>query len=103
MIDDYHNDSLITLEKIIDFHVRFERIHPFADGNGRTGRLLMFKECLKHNIVPFVLKDVHRDFYYRGLDTWDDNKGFLLDTIGMEQDMYKEFLERFKFKGNIMD
>ncbi|MCH1976552.1 Fic family protein [Enterococcus hirae] len=103
LIDDYYNDSPITLEKIIDFHVRFERIHPFADGNGRTGRLLMFKECLKHNIVPFVLKDVHRDFYYRGLDAWDDNKGFLLDTIGMEQDMYKEFLERFKFKGNIRD
>ncbi|EME8127663.1 Fic family protein [Enterococcus faecium] len=103
LIDEYQNNLPITLEKIVDFHVKFERIHPFADGNGRTGRLLMFKECLKHNITPFVLKDVHRDFYYRGLSSWDDNKGFLLDTIGMEQDMYQEFLNRFKFKGDIND
>lgn len=103
LIDEYQANLPITLEKIVDFHVKFERIHPFADGNGRTGRLLMFKECLKHNIVPFVLKDVHRDFYYRGLSSWDDNKGFLLDTIGMEQDMYQEFLNRFNFKGNIKD
>lgn len=103
LIDEYQANLPITLEKIVDFHVKFERIHPFADGNGRTGRLLMFKECLKHHIVPFVLKDVHRDFYYRGLSSWDENKGFLLDTLGMEQDMYQEFLNRLNFKGNIKD
>ena len=63
----------------------------------------MFKECLNHNIVPFVLKDVHRDFYYRGLNAWNEEKGYLLDTIGMEQDMYKVFLEKFNFRGNIND
>jgi len=103
LIKEYHENTPKTLEKIIDFHVKFERIHPFADGNGRTGRLIMFKECLNYNIIPFVLKDVHRDFYYRGLNLWDHEKGYLLDTIGMEQDMYKEFLKKFKFRGNIND
>lgn len=103
LIKEYQENTPITLEKIVDFHVKFERIHPFADGNGRTGRLIMFKECLNHNIVPFVLKDVHRDFYYRGLNTWSDEKGYLLDTVGMEQDMYKGFLEKFNFRGNIND
>lgn len=103
LIKEYQANTPITLEKIVDFHVKFERIHPFADGNGRTGRLIMFKECLNHNIVPFVLKDVHRDFYYRGLNSWDDEKGYLLDTVGMEQDMYSEFLSKMNFRGNIND
>jgi Fic family protein len=101
LLKEYRGNRPITLEKIVDFHVKFERIHPFADGNGRTGRLLMFKECLHHNIVPFVLKDVHREFYYRGLNSWDSEKGYLLDTIGMEQDMYKDFLKKLNFKGPV--
>lgn len=101
LLDTYLSEKNVDLERIVDFHVQFERIHPFADGNGRTGRLIMFKECLKHNITPFALKDVHRDFYYRGLKEWDHEKGYLLDTVGLEQDMYQSFLEKMGFKGPI--
>lgn len=101
LITNYENQKNKSLAEIADFHVKYERIHPFADGNGRTGRLLMFKECLKHNVMPFVIKDIHREFYYRGLSNWGTENGYLLDTLGMSQDMYEQFLKRMKFTGAI--
>jgi Fic family protein len=101
LIERYERIVTITLSEIADFHVNYERIHPFADGNGRTGRLIMFKECLKHNIMPFVIKDIHREFYYRGLSNWGKEKGYLLDTIGLSQDIYEQFLQKMKFSGAI--
>lgn len=85
-----------TLEEILDFHVKFERIHPFQDGNGRVGRLIMFKECLKHNIVPFIIEDNLKLFYYRGLKEWDNEKGYLTDTCLTAQDKYKTYLNYFR-------
>ena len=85
-----------TLEDIIDFHARFERIHPFQDGNGRVGRLIMFKECLKNNIVPFIIEDELKMFYYRGLKAWDTEKGYLTDTCLSAQDKFKKVLEYFR-------
>ena len=79
-----------------DFHVKFERIHPFQDGNGRVGRLLMFKECLKHNIVPFIIEDDLKMFYYRGLKEWNREKGYLMDTCLTAQDRYKAYLDYFR-------
>lgn len=86
----YKNIKNITLEDIIEFHVRFERIHPFGDGNGRVGRMIMFKECLKNNIVPFIILDKDKSFYMRGLKEYNNDKMYLIDTIKNEQDIYKE-------------
>ena len=86
----YKNIKNITLEDIIEFHVRFERIHPFGDGNGRVGRMIMFKECLKNNIVPFIILDKDKSFYMRGLREYNNDKMYLIDTIKNEQDIYKE-------------
>lgn len=85
-----------TFEDILDFHVKFERIHPFQDGNGRVGRLIMFKECLKYNIVPFIIEDNLKMFYYRGLKEWDNEKGYLTDTCLTAQDRYKVYLDYFR-------
>ena len=85
-----------ALEDILDFHVKFERIHPFQDGNGRVGRLIMFKECLKYNIVPFIIEDNLKLFYYRGLKEWDNEKGYLTDTCLTAQDRYKAYLDYFR-------
>lgn len=87
-----------TLEDILDFHVRFERIHPFQDGNGRVGRLIMFKECLKYGIVPFIIEDNLKMFYYRGLKEWRREKGYLTDTCLTAQDRYKAYLDYFRIK-----
>lgn len=87
-----------TLENILDFHVRFERIHPFQDGNGRVGRLIMFKECLKYGIVPFIIEDNLKMFYYRGLKEWRREKGYLTDTCLTAQDRYKAYLDYFRIK-----
>lgn len=87
-----------TLEDILDFHVRFERIHPFQDGNGRVGRLIMFKECLKYSIVPFIIEDNLKMFYYRGLKEWGREKGYLIDTCLTAQDRYKAYLDYFRIK-----
>ena len=87
-----------TLEDILDFHVRFEMIHPFPDGNGRVGRLIMFKECLKYGIVPFIIEDNLKMFYYRGLKEWDREKGYLTDTCLTAQDRYKAYLDYFRIK-----
>ena len=85
-----------TLDDILDFHVRFERIHPFQDGNGRVGRLIMFKECLKYNIVPFIIEENLKLFYYRGLKEWYNEKGYLTDTCLTAQDKYKAYLDYFR-------
>ena len=82
----------------MDFHVRFERIHPFQDGNGRVGRLIMFKECLKYGIVPFIIEDNLKMFYYRGLKEWGREKGYLTDTCLITQDRYKAYLDYFRIK-----
>lgn len=89
---DYNSKKEINLDDILDFHVQFESIHPFQDGNGRVGRLIMFKECLKHNIVPFIITDGLKLFYYRGLREWKNERGFLRDTCLTAQDFMKETL-----------
>ncbi len=86
LLEEYNNKEEKTLEDILDFHVKFERIHPFQDGNGRVGRLIMFKECLKYNIVPFIIDDDLKMFYYRGLKEWNREKGYLTDTCLTAQD-----------------
>lgn len=87
-----------SFEDIIDFHQRFEAIHPFQDGNGRVGRLVMFKECLANGFVPFIITDELKMFYYRGLQQWDSVRGYLLDTCLTAQDNYKALLDYFKIK-----
>ena len=96
LLKEYNVIKEKTLEDILDFHVKFERIHPFQDGNGRVGRLIMFKECLKHNIVPFIIEDNQKLFYYRGLKEWDNEKGYLTDTCLTAQDKYKADLNYFR-------
>ena len=90
LLDWYNSLSNVSLEDIIEFHVRFERIHPFGDGNGRVGRMIMFKECLKNNIMPFIILDKDKPFYMRGLQEYKNDKIFLIDTIKNEQDIYEK-------------
>ena len=89
----YRKIKKITLEDIIEFHVRFERIHPFGDGNGRVGRIIMFKECLKNNIIPFIILDKDKPYYIRGLKEYKNDKMYLIDTIKNEQDIYEKVCE----------
>ncbi|MCM1047537.1 MAG: Fic family protein [Clostridiales bacterium] len=96
LLKSYNSRNLHTLEDILEFHYEFERIHPFQDGNGRIGRLIMFKECLKNNIIPFILSEDLKLFYYRGLKEWRSEKGYLTDTILTAQDRFKEYLNYFK-------
>lgn len=98
ILKEYKTKENKSLEDILDFHVKFERIHPFQDGNGRVGRLIMFKECLKYNIVPFIIEDNLKMFYYRGLKEWNEEQGFLKDTCLTAQDRYKQNLDYFKIK-----
>ena len=97
-LDEYNHKRKKSFEDILDFHVRFEQIHPFQDGNGRVGRLLMFKECLASDIVPFIITDDLKMFYYRGLREWGHINGYLKDTCLTAQDMYKELLKYFRIK-----
>ena len=94
----FKNISGLVVGQMTPFHVKFERIHPFQDGNGRVGRLIMFKECLKYNIVPFIIEDNLKLYYYRGLKEWNNEKGFLTDTCLTAQDKYKAYLEYFRIK-----
>lgn len=98
LLTDYYHNRQQTFEKILNFHVRFEQIHPFQDGNGRVGRLLMFKECLANNIVPFIITDELKMYYYRGLREWGHINGYLTDTCLTAQDQYKDLLEYFKIE-----
>ena len=90
LLNEYNKKTNITLEDIIDFHYRFECIHPFGDGNGRVGRIIMFKECLKNNIMPFIVLDDDKSYYMRGLKEYKNDKIFLIDTIKHEQDLYEK-------------
>ena len=98
LLKEYNSKSKITFDDILDFHVRFESIHPFQDGNGRIGRLIMFKECLKHNIVPFIITEELKMYYYRGIKNWDDERGYLRDTCLTGQDAMKATLDYFGIK-----
>ena len=96
LLNEYNVKEEKSLEDILDFHVKFEKIHPFQDGNGRVGRLIMFKECLKYNIVPFIIEDDLKMFYYRGLAEWNTERGYLRDTCLTAQDRYKAYLDYFR-------
>ena len=96
LLTDYNTKKRPTLEDLLDFHVQFERIHPFHDCNGRVGRLILFKECLKHQIVPFIITDTLKYFYYRGLQNWPHTKEYLLDTCLTAQDHFKILLNYFR-------
>lgn len=94
----YNNIQKKTFEQILEFHKDFESIHPFQDGNGRVGRLIMFKECLANNIVPFIIDENHKLFYYRGIKEWNNEKGYLTDTCLSCQDNYKVWLDYFNIE-----
>ena len=95
LMDWYNSLKQVTVEEIIEFHYRFEIIHPFQDGNGRIGRIIMFKECLKNNIIPFIIKDADKLFYYRGLKEYKSEKGYLTDTCLNAQDQYSSMIEYY--------
>ncbi len=98
LLDFYNKDKIKTINDIIEFHYNFEKTHPFQDGNGRVGRLVMLKECLKHNIVPFIIDEELKIFYYRGLSQWTNERGFLIDTCLTAQDKFKKYLDYFQIK-----
>ena len=94
----YNSIKKKSFEDIVDFHQRFEMIHPFQDGNGRVGRLIMFKECLANGFVPFIISEELKFFYYRGLQEWNRVRGYLLDTCLTAQDSYKALLDYFRIE-----
>lgn len=91
----YNQNKRKTLQEIIAFHYSFEIIHPFQDGNGRIGRLIMFKECLRNGITPFIIDDTLKEFYYRGLKEWEKEPGYLMDTCLAAQDKFKGYMNYF--------
>lgn len=93
LIKNYNSKNNITIEDIIEFHANFEKIHPFQDGNGRVGRLIALKECLRFNIIPFIIEDSKKAYYYRGLSKWNEEKGWLIDTCLDGQDTFKQLLK----------
>ena len=100
LIEWYNSLENKTLEEILEFHYKFEAIHPFQDGNGRVGRLIMVKECLKYNIVPFIIDESFKLFYYRGLKEWKNERGYLIDTCLSAQDKFKKYLDYFRIDYN---
>lgn len=98
LLAEYNAKKTVELDDILDFHVKFEKIHPFQDGNGRVGRLIMFKECLKHNIVPFIITEETKFYYYRGIKNWETERCFLRDTSLSCQDEMKKVLDYFKIE-----
>ena len=96
LLQEYTGKRRVSLEEILDFHYRLEMIHPFQDGNGRIGRLIIFKECLAHHIVPFIITEELKMYYYRGLDRWEEVRGYLLDTCLTAQDRYRAILDYFR-------
>ena len=95
LLEKFQNKGVLSFEDIVEFHVCFERIHPFGDGNGRTGRMIMFKQCLQNSHIPFVLLDRDRAFYLRGLKEWDFERNYLMDTLLTQQDIYASVCEQF--------
>lgn len=98
LLEKYNAKAKTTFDDLLDFHYRFEKIHPFQDGNGRVGRLILFKECLKNNIIPFIITDELKYYYYRGLDKWPKDKNFLRDTCLTAEDEFKKYLKYFKIE-----
>ena len=98
LLEWYKGKEVLGMDDLLEFHYRFERIHPFQDGNGRVGRLLLFKECLRNNIVPFIIEEDLKLFYYRGLNEWENEKGFLCDTCLSAQDKFKTYLDYFRIE-----
>ena len=95
LLSAYNVKGPVTINDIIAFHSDFEHIHPFQDGNGRVGRLIALKECLRHNIVPFIIEDSKKSYYYRGLSEWEHEKGYLTDTCLDGQDTFARLLDAF--------
>ena len=95
LLSRYNLSKQKTLKEIIQFHYEFEKIHPFQDGNGRVGRLIMFKECLRNGITPFIIEDDIKEFYYRGLKEWKNEQGYLMDTCLTAQDRFKAYMDYF--------
>ncbi|MDR0989263.1 MAG: Fic family protein [Prevotellaceae bacterium] len=98
LLSEYNSKKQKTFEDILDLHQRFEAIHPFQDGNGRVGRLMMFKECLANGVVPFIITDELKLFYYRGLQQWPNIRGYLTDTCLTAQDRYKALMDYFQIR-----
>lgn len=92
----YNGLKVVTFNDIVEFHVRFESMHPFQDCNGRVGRLIMFKECLKNEIVPFIIDEEHKFYYYCGLREWENERGYLIDTCLLAHDGFKRYLDYFR-------
>lgn len=95
LLNRYNEKQTVIFEDIVAFHAEFERIHPFQDGNGRVGRLVALKECLRNNIEPFIIEDKKKLFYYRGLSEWGTVEGYLIDTCLDGQDTFKRLLKTF--------
>lgn len=100
LLQQYNTEKEKTLEEIIEFHYQFEKIHPFQDGNGRVGRLILLKECLRNGIVPFIIEDDIKEFYYRGLKEWKSEPGYLIGTCLTAQDRFKQYLDYFNLAVN---